>query len=164
VTGRLLAVDPGNVESGFVVLEPSNWIADKGIVENAVMLAIISDWRGELAIERITNYGMVVGQSIFETCVWHGRFIQAYAEPDRVVRVPRQDVKRHLCHSTQAKDKNVNSRLLDLWGPKGRKADPGPTFGMAGDMWAALGVAATVRGIEDPLEWDTLLTQPGILA
>jgi len=73
VTGRLLAVDPGNVESGFVVLEPSNWIADKGIVENTVMLAIISDWRGELAIERITSYGMVVGQSIFETCVWHGR-------------------------------------------------------------------------------------------
>ena len=72
-------------------------------------------------------------------------------------------MKRFLCHSVTAKDSNVNTRLLDLWGPKGRKATPGPTFGMANDMWAALGVAATVRGIEDPLDWNDSLTSPGIL-
>lgn len=154
----LLAIDPGNVESGYVVLDGRNWISDKGIVPNERMLEIVQDWASDVVIEKITSYGMTVGQSIFETVWWAGRFYEAARSASMRGRLSRSDVKKWLCHSTAAKDKNVNSRLLDLWGPKGRKASPGPTFGMSGDMWAALGVAATVREIEDPLDWSVLTT------
>jgi hypothetical protein len=65
-----------------------------------------------------------------------------------VLRIYRADVKLHLCNSHRAKDKNVRQALIDLYGPTkeaaiGRKASPGPLYGLAGDGWAALGVAVT---------------------
>lgn len=160
----LLAIDPGNEESGFVVLDSRNRIVGKGIVPNEEMLETVQNWGGEVYIEKITSYGMSVGQSIFETVFWAGRFYEAAQLASVRGRISRSDVKKWLCHSTAAKDKNVNQRLADLWGPKGTKKAPGPTYGMAGDMWAALGVGATVRQIEDPIDWDAVLTTSAILA
>lgn len=164
MSDRLLAIDPGNVESGFVIVDARNWIQDKGIVPNEQMLDIVRNWAEDLMIEKITSYGMSVGQSIFETVFWAGRFYEAAGAASTRGRISRSDVKKWLCHSTAAKDKNVNQRLLDLWGPKGTKNAPGPTHGMAGDMWAALGVVAAVREIEDPLDWHGVLTTSAILA
>ena len=163
-TDLLMAIDPGNEESGYVVLDGRNWIAAKGIVPNEEMLELVREWSNDLVIEKITSYGMSVGQSIFETVWWAGRFYEAAEHATLRERISRTDVKKWLCHSTAAKDTNVNRRLLDLWGPKGTKKKPGPTFGMAGDMWAALGVAAAARQIEDPLDWSVALTTSGILA
>lgn len=161
---RLLAIDPGSTVSGWVILDHRHWITGHGISPNEEVLAMVQDWPFEVAIEKIQSYSMAVGQTIFDTCEWSGRMVQAYHDPSGVIRVTRPAVKLHLCHSTMAKDSNVNTRLLDLWGPKGTKHSPGPTYGMAKDMWAALGVAATVRGIEFPLDWDGSLTASGILA
>lgn len=101
----------------------------------------------ELAIEMIASYGMPVGREVFETCVWIGRFIEAWGGTYAMTRVTRNEVKNHLCGSSKAKDSNIRQALIDLFGPPGKKSDPGPTFGLSGDMWAALGVAATVRGL-----------------
>ena len=62
--------------------------------------------------------------------------------------VYRHEVKLHLCGSARAKDANVRQALIDRFGPGkelaiGRKAAPGPLYGMTGDCWAALGVAVT---------------------
>jgi len=94
-----------------------------------------------LAIEKIVSYGNVVNNDTFDTCEWIGRFQQAWACPDEVVKVKRLQVKQALGLKGSAKDKDVNAALLSAIGPKGTKKDPGPTFGVAGHAWAALGVA-----------------------
>jgi len=98
-----------------------------------------------LAIEMFASMGMVVGREVFETCVWIGRYIECWRDPDAVRLVYRRDVKLHLCGQARAKDKNVSQALKDLLGPQGTKKAPGPTYGVSSHAWAALGVAVTVE-------------------
>ena len=61
-----------------------------------------------------------------------------------VVLLPRQTVKATLCHDTRAKDANVRQALLDRFGGSaaiGRKATPGPLYGVSRDVWSALALA-----------------------
>lgn len=144
---NLLAVDPGPAESGWVTLDDLGVITAAGISPNDEVLTRIDQWDGRLAVEMIASYGMPVGREVFETCLWIGRYLQAhYAATGRATQlVYRADVKLLLCGNTRAKDPNVRRALLDLVGPQGTKKNPGPTNGIAGDMWAALGVAITAR-------------------
>ena len=147
----LLAIDPGNEESAYVLYDGSaRTIADKGKSPNTEVLELVwstSVWvnADHLAIEMIASYGMPVGREVFETCVWIGRFIQAWRRPHALVY--RRDVKLHLCGSPRAKDGNVRTALIDRWGGKdkaiGRKKSPGPLYGVSADIWQALAVAVT---------------------
>lgn len=147
---RILAIDPGTDESGWCILE-DGVVQSSGVIENRLMLHRIgcAEVVGaeELAIEMIASYGMAVGREVFETCVWVGRFQQAWREPESVRLVYRRDVKIHLCGTVKAKDANIRKALIDLLGPQGTKKTPGPTFGVKSHAWAALGVAVTVAGI-----------------
>jgi hypothetical protein len=97
-----------------------------------------------VVIERIASYGMPVGESIFETCIWSGRFIQRVADKGGSwSRITRQEVKLHICRSSKAKDANVTRALLDRFGPKGTKKKQGVLYGMSKHMWAALALAVT---------------------
>jgi hypothetical protein len=54
-------------------------------------------------------------------------------------------VKLHLCESVRANDSNIRAALIDRFGPGkekavGRKATPGPLFGLKGDEWSALAI------------------------
>jgi len=94
----------------------------------------------------IASYGMPVGATIFETCFWIGRFREAWRGP--CVRLTRNRVKQHICHSARAKDSNIRQALIDRYGPGkeraiGRKAMPGPLYGVKSDLWAALAVGLT---------------------
>ncbi|UPU47771.1 hypothetical protein [Xanthomonas translucens] len=148
---RILAIDPGTTESGWCVLDHGR-VIQSGVYGNEEMLLLIkgSAHLGEvetLAVEMIASYGMAVGREVFETCVWIGRFQQAWRQPSAVRLVYRRDVKLHLCGSAKAKDPNIRQALLDLIGPQGTKKAPGPTYGIRSHAWAALAVAATVAGI-----------------
>jgi hypothetical protein len=84
-----------------------------------------------------TNRLSTVG--CFETCVWIGRFTEvARVEPTLCYR---KDIKLFLCGTMRAKDANIRQALLDLIGPQGTKAQPGPTYGIKSHSWAALAVA-----------------------
>lgn len=123
-------------------------IEDSAVCPNEHMLIRIMDnGPAPLAIEMIASYGMPVGKEVFETCVWIGRFVQAHPLPETVQRVTRNEVKNHLCGSSKAKDANIRQALIDIFGSPGVKAKPGGTYGVRSHAWAALGVAATVRGI-----------------
>lgn len=147
----ILAVDPGTTESGWVVYEDGKVVAS-GVFGNSCMLETIAETPAKrLAIEMIASYGMAVGREVFETCVWIGRFKQAFRDPDAVELVYRRDVKLHLCGTSKAKDPNIRQALLDLF-PRtgggrtpqiGTKAQPGPLYGVSSHAWAALGVAVT---------------------
>ncbi len=53
------------------------------------------------------------------------------------------EVKIHLCNHPRAKDPNIRQALIDRFGAPGTKKNQGATYGLAGDMWSALGVAVT---------------------
>lgn len=154
----ILAIDPGNTESGWVLFT-GRAVHSSGVIPNdEVLQRLRGDWRvlgDALAIEMIASYGMPVGREVFQTCVWIGRFQQAWQAPELVRLVYRRDVKLHLCGTSQAKDGNIRQALLDLF-PRtgggatpqvGTKGQPGPLYGVSSHAWAALGVAATVAGL-----------------
>jgi hypothetical protein len=118
----------------------SNW-------EVLDMVAI--EYCEHMAIEMIQGQGMPVGREVFETCLWIGRFIQAYPGSDNdYTLLYRGTIKDVLCGSRKAKDSNIRQALLDRYprtgGGKtpqiGTKQKPGPLFGMSTHAWPALAV------------------------
>jgi Holliday junction resolvasome RuvABC endonuclease subunit len=148
----ILALDPGPTQTGWARLfvdEDKPKVLTSGVMPNEEMLFFLTARHGEqIAIEMIASYGMAVGREVFETCVWIGRFIQACRDPGAVRLVYRKDVKMFLCGSPRAKDSNIRQALLDLLGPQGVKANPGPTYGVKSHAWPALAVAVTVAQVE----------------
>ena len=153
----ILAVDPGTLKSAYVLYdEKAKSITACGIENNIEMLMLLQRAGSEpmLVIEMVASYGMSVGASVFDTCVWTGRFIQAYRGKHR--RMFRRDVKLYLCNSAKAKDGNVRQALIDRFpatgGGKtpqvGTKSQPGPLYGVSKDIWSALGVAVTYAGTQ----------------
>ncbi len=141
----IFAIDPGTTESGWVWYEAGR-VRKSGVSSNHDLLADIQAGAidvCELAIEMIASYGMAVGREVFETCVWIGRFKQAFRAPEMVRLVYRKDVKMHICGTPRAKDANIRQALIDKLGPAGTKKAPGPTHGVKSHAWAALGVAVT---------------------
>lgn len=138
----ILALDPGPTETGYVLFDGAK-VQDKGKIPNADVFKLLfglgERHDAQLVIEMIASYGMPVGKEVFETCVWIGRFIQAWGLPYKVAY--RKNVSRHLCHSNKAKDCHVRQALIDRLGAPGTKKSPGATYGVSGDMWAALAVA-----------------------
>ena len=135
----ILSLDPGTTHTAFVQYD-LHGIHDHGHLPNEEMRQIlIGREYTRCAIEMIASYGMAVGASTFETCVWIGRFIEV-ARVD-VELIYRKDIKLFLCGTMRAKDANIRQALLDRIGPQGTKAQPGPTYGIKSHSWAALAVA-----------------------
>jgi hypothetical protein len=148
IKAKVLAIDPGTLESGWVYFVDGK-VVNSGVDKNMGIILRIGSLEDDVAlcIEMIASYGMPVGREVFETCVWIGRFVQRYRYPSLVNLVYRKDVKLHLCGTTHAKDGHIRQALIDLIGPQGKKAAPGPTYGVKSHAWAALAVAVTALGI-----------------
>lgn len=148
----ITGIDPGNTHSAFVMIR-NGIILEKGYLPNHEFLCSIpppmneDNTAGRIVCEMIASYGMPVGKTIFDTCVFIGRIIQhTHWLVDLVTRI---QVKSTICHSAKAKDANVRQALIDIYGPPGTKKKPGGTYGISGDMWAALAVAtAADRGCQ----------------
>ena len=147
---RVWAIDPGYEQSALVMRNGDAWVNGE-ITENNILLGYLrrNVEPVPLVIEQIQSYGMAVGKTVFETVFWSGRFTEAWeSQGGTVHRLPRRDVKLHLCGQARAKDANIRQALIDRYGPTkevaiGRKKSPGPLFGFKSDMWAALAVAVT---------------------
>lgn len=144
----ILAIDPGNIESGYVVLNDDLSIKEKGKVGNFRLLEMIIykefDTSRHAVIEMIASYGMAVGKSVFETCVWIGRFKQALSmNMVEVNYIYRKDEKMNLCHTMKAKDTNIRQALIDRFGVVGTKKNQGWFYGVSKDMWSAVAVGVT---------------------
>lgn len=157
----ILAIDPGNVESGYVVLREKDFKPiGFGKVPNEKLLDDIQMDRLErlsedesidhVAIEMIASYGMPVGVEVFETCVWIGKFMLALENKKLEPRfVYRQEEKLNLCKSTKANDSTIKQALVDRFATgqknygKGTKKEPGFFYGFKADVWQAFAVAVT---------------------
>lgn len=158
----VLAIDPGNKESGFCILDAEDyrplWHAK---MENNDFLwkvefdHMLDEWLAghsfKLAIEMIASYGMAVGAEVFETCVWIGKFAQFFLNRYgiRSHYIYRKEEKLNLCGSPRANDSNISQALADRFAPgeknhgKGTKAQPGWFYGFSKDQWAAYAVGVT---------------------
>ena len=149
----VLAIDPGPTESAYVIYD-GRCVRDHKKVDNTTLLARLDGFAAKdseiLVIEQIASFGMAVGAEVFETCVWTGRFIHAWAGIGLIAwdRIKRHEVKSELCNTQRAKDANIRQALIDRFGPGkekaiGTKRSQGPLYGIAGDEWSALAVAVT---------------------
>lgn len=153
---RLLAIDPGDVESAYVVIDTSDRRpvafakTDNHELRRAICAGNFADCDGAV-VEMVASYGMPVGREVFDTCVWIGRFTEAIrlttSAPPQPALIYRQAVKLHHCHSSKAKDSNITQALVDRFAPgqpnkgKGTKNQPGWFHGFAKDVWQAYALA-----------------------
>jgi hypothetical protein len=163
----VLSIDPGNMDSAYVIYDGerpvhfgkwSNESLRRGIYVEPIL-------RSEFcAIETMKPRGMPTAFEEMQTQLWAGRFYEAWYEtmggdkfaPHEPTQVFRHDVKMHLCGRGTANDSNIRAALIDRFGGKeaaiGRKASPGPLYGIAADVWQALALAV--------YWWDTNKERP----
>lgn len=152
----ILAIDPGNTESAYVLLDDNLRPIDFGKMHNQVMILKINHifeehFLVDTAIEMIASYGMPVGAEVFETCVWIGRFIENVniyhngfgRNSANIKLIYRKDEKMNLCGTMKAKDSNIIQALKDRFGDKGTKKAPGWFYGFSKDIWQAYAVGVT---------------------
>lgn len=158
---KLLALDPGNVKTGFVLYESTpdaERVLESGEPFNEDLLlrlrsgmdATLRD--AELVIELIDQGGQA-SRTLFQSCIWSGRFAEAWeqsvgvlcrggpAHRARAHWVTRSEAKNHLTRKPQSGDKEVRAALIQRFGPQGTKRNPGPLCGVTGHKLAALCVA-----------------------
>lgn len=150
----LLAIDPGPTRSAWVELETSTLhIRGFSYETNEQLLARLRDFGTfleHLAIERVQSYGRSVGNPVFETVFWTGRFVEA-VDPVPFTRIASPTVRAHLCGRVGVGYPEIRSALYDRFGGAegkaaavGRKASPGPLYGLVGDdLYGALAVGVT---------------------
>lgn len=157
---RVLAIDPGPVESAWCVIdseyrEPTRFAKEPNdVIRRHILVGNYELEADKVAVEMVASYGMAVGREVFETCVWIGRLSEAIraswwpnSDPELVYR---RDIKLHHCGSARAKDTNVRQALVDRFAPgqpnhgKGTKAEPGWFYGFRADVWQAYALAVYV--------------------
>ncbi len=155
-SAHVIAIDPGYEQSAYVLFDGVRLIEHR--IEPNEALAHRLHYRTDqmdhhaitaVVFEQIESFGMAVGREVFETVFWTGRLFEvARATFGPVIqRMPRRAVKLHLCQSARAQDSNIRTALLDRFGGRdqavGKKATPGPLFGIKSHEWAALAIAVT---------------------
>jgi hypothetical protein len=143
----LASIDPGNVQSAFMLMGRDKRPQFFDIMDNHELVAALADCNHDpdhLAIEYMHPRGMPTSKEEMDTQFWAGRFVQASHCPWTPIR--RSEVKLHLCGVARAKDANIRQALLDRYGgkdAKGKKASPGPLYGIHDDLWSALAIGVT---------------------
>lgn len=152
---RILAIDPGNVSSGWCVIDAhTRRPLQFGLSPNETLLELYvrSNPRryDKAVIEMVASYGMPVGAEVFATVRWIGRYEQAIRDLGLPVELTsRLTVKLNLCHDSRAKDPHITQALVDRFANgqpnhgKGTKANPGWFHGFRADVWAAYALAVT---------------------
>ena len=109
--GTILAIDPGNIQSGYVLAEHDGKeirkVLDVGKVPNGEIFPILCREYQHLAIEMVAGMGMPVGAEVFDTCFWIGRFweyVDSHGEPRPMQKIFRREEKLYLCGRASAKE------------------------------------------------------------
>ncbi len=164
----ILSVDPGYEQSAYVVYN-GQIVLTYGVVPNDKMLECCranNFCADALVLEKVASYGMAVGQEVFRTVFFSGRFAEAWS-PKPFHEIERRIVKTHLCYSARATDANIRQALIDKFGPTkavaiGTKANMGPLYGLRSHEFAALAVAVTFWETQVVTGRDqTVVTAPG---
>ena len=174
---RILAIDPGTKESGYVILD-GGVIEDKGILQNEIIRDLIKTVNHDLlTIEMIASYGKPVGKETFVTVLWIGRFMELTKAKTKLIE--RRDIKLFFCRSAAAKDPHVRQAVIDFYGgdsvalagkrcvckngqtktkvprdcekcnASGWAIKPGPLYSVVSHEWSALALAVTAAHLNN---------------
>ena len=118
---KIIAIDPGPVESAWIEYDTEHGPKAFGFEDNAAIRLQLYLWAvvcEDLVIEQVPHdgSGMAVGASVFDTCIQIGRFWEAWGRDP--VLITRPAIKAQLCGTTRAKDSNVHQALVDRFGGK----------------------------------------------
>lgn len=163
---QIFAIDPGNVNSAFCVMDDQYRLLDFAKKPNEEVMQRMIYWLRDMhsidsvIIERVASYGMAVGREVFETCEWIGRFTQeahrdmkdgyiANYPGTPVFYIYRKDEKVTICGNMKAKDANIRQALIDRFAKfdfksgKGTKKNPDYFYGVSADCWSAIAIGVT---------------------
>jgi len=154
---RILACDPGDTQSAFVYYEseakrPVQWWLEPN---DACRKRLVSFDADVFVVEYTPPYAMktkgghaYVPNQVVLTAIEIGRFVETweFVNETNAILFSRLDVKKHLLGRTNGNDTMIRQAIMDRFGGTrekaiGRKATPGPLFGMKADQWAAFAVA-----------------------
>lgn len=163
---HVLAIDTGPRYSGFCHFQITRdgqqpyEMKEFGVIGNHDLISTIEQ-KAHCAIvmENFQSMGMAVGRSVFESCIWLGRFIEAARRSHHrrpVLLMYRPAIKLEICGSSRAKDKNVRQSIIDMFdgsmgGGKcpqiGTKKSRGPLYGVSSHVWSALAAGISLDKI-----------------
>ena len=146
---KLLSIDPGSTESAYCIINTDTYTPEIfGKVKNEELLEILHNSKlheynkfDEIVIEMIACYGMAVGEEVFQTWLWIGKFAEASGLKENYIY--RKVEKMYLCHTMRAKDSNIRQALIDRFGEVGTKKNQGWFYGFKSDIWASYAVGIT---------------------
>ncbi len=163
MSGKLLAIDPGTNFSGYVTVEIETYrpiVFDK-IYNEALSTLIYKKFLAEEKINKAViempqffGANMTAGGTVFETCVWVGRYMEALQPFAK--RMYRAAIKNIVTGTPRSTDAQVRRVLIDRFAKhdfkqgKGTKANPDWFYGFRLDIWQAY--AAAVAYIDDMKE------------
>lgn len=158
----ILAIDPGNEQSAFCLCSPNLKPLHFGKYRNRhgdeFIKELISAIKEEnlrasdmvIVIENIESFGMPVGRTVLDTCIYIGELKREFEGRGYPVEyVFRHEEKMAICHSPKANDATIKQALIDRFAPntsnygKGNKKSPGFFYGFKADCWSAFAQAVT---------------------
>lgn len=164
----ILAIDPGNKESAYALLDTELRPMKFGKIQNKEMFevfpqiettAAIENTDFDIVIEMVESYGMPVGREVFFTCVWIGKYIEYFDFFNRESNlIYRHEEKMAICHSPKANDATIRTALVDRFAPntpnkgKGYKKNPGWFYGFHADIWQAYAIGVTFHDMKQNKE------------
>jgi hypothetical protein len=146
---KLLAIDPGTLQSGWVLFDGASVIHSGTTSNDEVLMACYSQAAGHaqcLAIEEPEGMGQIASHALLRAAWAGGGFERAWPRLARSpLRITRRMVVSELLRPATVKGKSQDSRirqaLIDRVGEPGTKRAPGPTYGVSSHAWSALAVA-----------------------
>jgi hypothetical protein len=146
----LIAIDPGNKISGWVVFFPVDEDDDMpfgvvgfGRTENKTLRQQLRDVTksvrngSRLVIEMPRARGMPTANEEFLTCVEIGKFLMAWGGPWSFAF--RMDIKLAICGQARATDSNVRTALIDIFGGKQKAVGGKKCTKCKGKGWVGVG-------------------------
>ena len=154
----ILSIDPGTTESAYVLVDELNRLKplqfDK--IPNEQMILEItkivnSDPTVKISVEMIASYGQSVGNEIFTTCRWIGRFEEkCLSHGITPTLILRRNVKSCLIKGKmRGNDSEIRKALIakfaqfDFKNGKGTSKKRDVFYGFHSDIWQAMAVAVT---------------------
>jgi len=147
---RILGIDPGTEMSGCVILDTKTQrIVVKSILHNDTLkYCFLSNQQWDfVGIENVQLY-QAVGKDIRNTLIEIGRLFETIVclKDECIVQlIERTEIKMHFCGRTsKVTDATIRLALIDRFGVKGTKKNPGFLYGLKSHEWSALAIVVYI--------------------
>ena len=151
-TTQVLGIDQGTYQSAWVLWNGQT-VLGHGIEPNFILIDRLRNWPmpyPDFAIEELVSYGpKTASHELLDAAYIGGVFVGTWPGILHITRMRRVDIKKHLCGTIAGvNDAVLRGELIHRFGGKekavGKKATPGPFYGIKSHTWQALALAVAV--------------------